>query len=126
MQKVLGSEEALWTAEGSVKVGMVSLGCPKNRVDSERMLGQLRRAGYAITPHAEQADLLLVNTCAFVRSAQEESIESILKMARHKEKGRCKALVVTGCLPERALARSWRIRCQKWTPGWGWGHPTAS
>lgn len=101
IQKVLAPEEALHLAEGSLKVGMVSLGCPKNRVDSERMLGQLKRAGYAITPQAGEADLLLVNTCAFVRSAQEESIGSILEMARYKEEGHCKALVVMGCLPQR-------------------------
>ncbi|MDH7500247.1 MAG: 30S ribosomal protein S12 methylthiotransferase RimO, partial [candidate division NC10 bacterium] len=101
IQKVLAPKDSVQLSEGSLKVGMVSLGCPKNRVDSERMLGQLKGAGYAITPHAEEADLLLVNTCAFVRSAQEESIESILRMARYKEKGRCRALVVTGCLPQR-------------------------
>ena len=84
-----------------MKVGVVSLGCPKNLVDTERLLGLLGRAGHIITPHAEEADLLLVNTCAFIQSAQEESIEAILEMARHKEDGRCKALVVFGCLPQR-------------------------
>ncbi len=85
----------------ALRAGMVSLGCSKNLVDSERILGTLKAAGYEITPHAEQADLVLVNTCAFVRSAQEESIESVLEMARYKEEGRCKALVVVGCLPQR-------------------------
>jgi len=100
-RKAFTLEDPPQSPGGSVKVGMVSLGCPKNLVDSERMLGQLKRAGYAITPHADQADLLLINTCAFVQSAQEESIEAILEMSRYKEDGHCKALVVVGCLPQR-------------------------
>jgi ribosomal protein S12 methylthiotransferase len=94
-----GSKEK--PAGTSRKVGMVSLGCPKNLVDTERVLALLQEAGYTITPQAKEADLLLVNTCAFVQSAQEESIEAILEMARFKEEGSSKALVVLGCLPQR-------------------------
>jgi ribosomal protein S12 methylthiotransferase len=88
-------------AGASRKIGMVSLGCPKNLVDTERILALLQEAGYTITPQATEADLLLVNTCAFVQSAQEESIEAILEMAGFKENGSHKALVVVGCLPQR-------------------------
>jgi len=83
------------------KIGMVSLGCPKNLIDTERILALLQKAGYTIIPQATEADLLLVNTCAFVQSAQEESIEAILEMARFKENDSRKALVVVGCLPQR-------------------------
>ena len=83
------------------KVGMISLGCAKNLVDSERMLGALKEAGYVITNRAEEAHVLLVNTCAFIESAREESIEAILDASRYKEEGQCQVLVVTGCLSQR-------------------------
>jgi ribosomal protein S12 methylthiotransferase len=83
------------------KVGMVSLGCPKNLVDSEVMLGQLARAGWEVVPRAEDADVLVVNTCSFIEPAKRESIETILEMAEHKKSGRAKRLVVAGCLVER-------------------------
>ncbi len=80
---------------------MVSLGCPKNLVDSEVMLGILARRGYELTPQAEQADVLIVNTCSFIDPAKRESIDTILEMAEHKKLGAAKRLVVAGCLVER-------------------------
>src|SRR5512140_562207 len=84
-----------------MKIGVVSLGCPKNLVDSEVMLGFAQRAGHTLTADAAQADVLVVNTCAFIESAREESVSAILEMAAHKTGGRCKRLVVTGCMAER-------------------------
>jgi ribosomal protein S12 methylthiotransferase len=83
------------------KVGFVSLGCPKNLVDSEVMMGMLAQAGAELTPNAENADVIVVNTCSFIGSAQQESIDTILEMARHKTGGQAKRLVVAGCLVER-------------------------
>ena len=83
------------------KVGMVSLGCPKNLVDSEVMLGLLARQGYELTPRAEDADVLVVNTCSFIEPAKQESINTILDMAEFKKSGTAKKLVVAGCLVER-------------------------
>ena len=83
------------------KVGFVSLGCPKNLVDSEVMMGLLTQAGAELTPDAEDADVIVVNTCSFIGSAQQESIDTILEMARHKTGGKAKRLVVAGCLVER-------------------------
>jgi ribosomal protein S12 methylthiotransferase len=85
----------------SPKVGFVSLGCPKNLVDSEVMLGTLSRHGYSITPHKEDADVIVVNTCGFIDSAKKESIDTILELADLKAQGNCKKLVVAGCLAER-------------------------
>jgi len=83
------------------KVGFVSLGCPKNLVDSEVMMGLLARAGAELSPRAEDADVIVVNTCSFIESAQQESVNAILEMAEHKISGRAKKLVVAGCLVER-------------------------
>jgi ribosomal protein S12 methylthiotransferase len=83
------------------KVGFVSLGCPKNLVDSEVMMGLLARAGAELTTRAEDADVIVVNTCSFIESAQQESVNTILEMAGHKTGGRAKKLVVAGCLVER-------------------------
>jgi ribosomal protein S12 methylthiotransferase len=83
------------------KVGFVSLGCPKNLVDSEVMMGMLAQAGAELTPAAEDADVIVVNTCSFIGSAQQESVDAILEMARHKTGGKAKRLVVAGCLVER-------------------------
>jgi ribosomal protein S12 methylthiotransferase len=80
---------------------MVSLGCPKNLVDSEVMLGMLARQGYELTPRAEQAEVIIVNTCAFIEPAQRESIDTILEMAEYKKSGTARKLVVAGCLVER-------------------------
>ena len=83
------------------KVGFVSLGCPKNLVDSEVMMGLLARAGAELTRRAEDADVIVVNTCSFIESAQQESVNTILEMAAHKAGGKAKKLVVAGCLVER-------------------------
>src|SRR6266516_7473625 len=83
------------------KVGMVSLGCPKNLVDSEVMLGILASRGYELTPRAADADVIIVNTCGFIEPAQRESIDAILEMAEYKKLGSAKKLVVAGCLVER-------------------------
>jgi len=83
------------------KVGFVSLGCPKNLVDSEVMMGQLKEAGYEITNDAADADTVVVNTCGFIESAKEESIEAILEATHLKEQGKAKKVVVAGCLVER-------------------------
>src|ERR1700744_5137982 len=83
------------------KVGFVSLGCPKNLVDSEVMMGLLARAGAELTPRAEDADVIVVHTCSFIDSAQQESVNTILEMAEHKKNGKAKRLVVAGCLVER-------------------------
>src|SRR6476661_2062491 len=84
-----------------MKIGFVSLGCPKNLVDGEVMLGIARQAGHEITSDAAGADVLVVNTCAFIDSAKQESIDAILEMAAQKRDGHCSRLVVTGCLAER-------------------------
>jgi ribosomal protein S12 methylthiotransferase len=84
-----------------MKIGLVSLGCPKNLVDGEVMLGLAQQAGHEITVDAQDADVLVVNTCAFIDRAKQESIDTILEMARHKREGGCSRLVVTGCLAER-------------------------
>jgi ribosomal protein S12 methylthiotransferase len=82
-------------------VGFISLGCPKNLVDSEVMMGLLDRAGARLTAHPEEAEILIVNTCSFIDTAKQESIDTILEMARHKTSGRAKKLIVAGCLVER-------------------------
>jgi ribosomal protein S12 methylthiotransferase len=84
-----------------MKIGLISLGCPKNLVDSEVMLGLARDAGHELVQDAAAADVLVVNTCAFIDSAKQESIDAILEMARHKNEGTCRRLIVTGCLAER-------------------------
>jgi ribosomal protein S12 methylthiotransferase len=83
------------------KVGFVSLGCPKNLVDSEVMMGILTREGYELTPRADEAEILVVNTCSFIESAQKESVDAILEMAEHKKFGAARKLIVAGCLVER-------------------------
>ena len=82
-------------------VGVISLGCSKNQVDTERMLGILTAAGHEITNQPSEADVLIVNTCGFIESAKQESINAILEMAQYKQGGKCARLVVTGCLSER-------------------------
>ncbi|MBI5969127.1 MAG: radical SAM protein [Deltaproteobacteria bacterium] len=81
-------------------VRLISLGCPKNLVDSEVMLGLLQEKGWIPTPE-DKADVVIINTCSFIREAQEESVETILTIAAAKERGECQRLVVTGCLPQR-------------------------
>ena len=80
---------------------MVSLGCPKNTVDSERVLGDLVSSGFKLTQDDKDAEVIIVNTCGFIESAKKESVDTILEMARHKTEGKCKQLIVTGCLAER-------------------------
>jgi ribosomal protein S12 methylthiotransferase len=84
-----------------MKIGFVSLGCPKNLVDSEVMMGLSHEGGHTLTSNPAEADVLVVNTCAFIDSAKEESINTILELAEFKKTGACKRLVVTGCLGER-------------------------
>ena len=84
-----------------MKVHLTTLGCPKNQVDSELMLGLLDEAGFALTERVEDAECLIVNTCAFIDRAREESVQTILELAKLKERGRCRALIVTGCLTQR-------------------------
>jgi ribosomal protein S12 methylthiotransferase len=84
-----------------MKIGLVSLGCPKNLVDSEVMLGLAQEAGHELVQNPESADVLVINTCAFIDSAKQESIDAILEMAHHKNEGACRRLIVTGCLAER-------------------------
>ena len=83
------------------KIGMVSLGCPKNTVDSEIVLGSLTDKGYSVTSNEGDADVIIVNTCGFIDKAKEESIDAILEMAEYKRKGNCQKLIVMGCLSQR-------------------------
>lgn len=83
------------------KISLVSLGCPKNLVDAEVMLGQLPAERFEIVVEEDQADIIIVNTCAFINDAKEESVDTILEVAEHKQHGRCKLLIVSGCLPQR-------------------------
>jgi len=99
------------------KVALVSLGCPKNLVDSEIMLAKLSEAGYELTPRAEEAQLVIVNTCGFIESAKKESIDAILQVSKLKESGACRKVVVTGCLSQRykgELSRNF----PKWISSW--------
>src|SRR5881628_2900407 len=84
-----------------MKVHLTTLGCPKNQVDSELMLGMITEAGFPLAERAEDADCLIVNTCAFIDRAREESVNTILELAKLKERGRCTSLIVTGCLTQR-------------------------
>ena len=94
------SERAL-PGESRPRVGFVSLGCPKNLVDTEVMMGLLDRAGAEITNQPETADILVVNTCSFIDKAQQESVDTILEMAKLKARGSARKLIVAGCLVER-------------------------
>src|SRR5262245_41223373 len=84
-----------------MKVHLTTLGCPKNQVDSELMLGLLTEAGFPLAERPEDAECLIVNTCAFIDRAREESVNTILELAQLKEQGTCRALIVTGCLTQR-------------------------
>ena len=84
-----------------MKILVVSLGCDKNLVDTEFMLGQLGAAGHTFTDAEDEADAIIINSCCFINDAKEESINAILDMAEYKDAGSCKALIVTGCLAER-------------------------
>ena len=84
-----------------IKVGFVSLGCPKNQLDTEVMLRELVEEGFELTVDESEADVIIINTCAFIESAKKESIDTILDIARLKEEDNLKAIIVTGCLAER-------------------------
>ena len=84
-----------------LKAGIISLGCAKNLVDTEFMLGILQENGVQITPNPAEADILIINTCAFIASAKEEGITTILNFAEYKEEFNCRALIVAGCLGQR-------------------------
>ena len=84
-----------------IKILFVSLGCDKNLVDAEKMLALLGREGFQFTDQEEEADVIVVNTCCFIGDAKEESIQTILEMAQYKESGKCRALIVAGCLAQR-------------------------
>jgi ribosomal protein S12 methylthiotransferase len=98
---VTAEEFDLSAQESKNKIGFVSLGCPKNLVDSEVMMGLVARQGYELTADRDAADVLVVNTCGFIDAAKKESIDTILEMAELKSTGKCQKLVVTGCLVER-------------------------
>ena len=99
----------------SYKVGMVSLGCSKNQVDGEMLLATVQQAGYTLCNSEEEADAVIVNTCGFIESAKKESIDEILQLARRKEAGKLKAIVVTGGkIPNRNPQRIARSRCGAW------------
>src|SRR5450432_3935140 len=84
-----------------MKIGFVSLGCPKNLVDTEVMMGQLAARGHELTQHPSDADVIVVNTCSFIDPAKQESVDTILEMAEYKKTGRAQKLIVAGCLVER-------------------------
>lgn len=88
-------------AQTPLSVGFISLGCPKNLVDSQIMAGTLVAEHVTLAPSPEEADVVIVNTCAFIEAAREESIDAILEACRHKKHGPCRAVIVTGCLPQR-------------------------
>lgn len=85
----------------NIKVSLVTLGCSKNLVDSEIMLGIIKENGYSLTENLDKADIIIINTCGFIRDAKEESIDTIIELGEHKKVGKCKKLIVTGCLAER-------------------------
>src|SRR5581483_11103101 len=87
--------------DNCLKIGFVSLGCPKNLVDSEVMMGQLVARGHELTHQPAEADVLVVNTCSFIDPAKKESVDTILEMAGYKKSGRARKLIVAGCLVER-------------------------
>ncbi len=89
------------TTSAKEKVSLVSLGCPKNLVDAEVMLGYLDREGFEVTTNEREADIIIVNTCSFIKEAKQESIDTILDLADRKHDARCRLLIVTGCLPQR-------------------------
>src|SRR5438552_13405672 len=89
------------SSPSAIKVGFVSLGCAKNLVDSEVMLGSLLRDGMQVTENAQEADVVIVNTCGFIEASKRESINAILKANELRETGNCKALIMAGCLTQR-------------------------
>src|ERR1700749_4946152 len=100
---ILAAEPTPATSKTRPKVGFVSLGCPKNLVDSEVMMGLLHHNGAELTPRAEDAEIIVINTCSFIDSAKQESVNTILEMVQHKQQngGKAQRIVVAGCLVER-------------------------
>ena len=86
-----------------MKIGVISLGCDKNRIDTENMLAFMEQEGYTFTGDASDADIIVVNTCAFIDSAKQESIDTILEMSDYKQNGKCQCLIVSGCLSQRYM-----------------------
>ena len=84
-----------------MKILCISLGCDKNLVDTEMMLGLLNKDGHTFTDDENEADIILINTCCFINDAKEESVNTILEMAEYKKSGKCRALIVTGCMAQR-------------------------
>ncbi len=84
-----------------LNVGVISLGCDKNRVDTEHMLSYLQEAGFSFTSDAKRADIIIINTCGFIKASRDESYDTIVEMIAHRKKGRCKRLIVTGCMPQK-------------------------
>ena len=87
-----------------IKIGIVSLGCDKNRIDTENMLYYLKGGEYSVVDDYSEAQVIIVNTCAFIESARIEAIDTILEMAEYKKTGKCEKLIVTGCLPQKYLS----------------------
>ena len=113
----IGSCDVVKLTAKRMKVGFVSLGCPKNLVDGEVMLGYAQQAGHEITADSSDADVIVVNTCAVIDTAKQESIDTIREMAQLKRDGKCTRLVVTGCLAERyrdELKRRFRKSTRSW------------
>ena len=101
--------------KNTYKVGMISLGCPKNQVDGELLLEKLSENGFQIVQRIEDSDLMIVNTCGFIEDAKREAIETILEVAQYKAAGVISAIVVTGCLAERYQDQVME-RFRRWTP----------
>ena len=102
-KKVRGSDNghSLFQVRGTMKLLFISLGCDKNLVDSEYMIGMLTNHGIELTDDETEADIIIVNSCCFIGDAKEESINTILEMAQQKKTGKCRSLIVTGCLTQR-------------------------
>src|SRR3989304_9207136 len=86
---------------GPMKIGLINLGCPKNQVDSEIMLGLLNEAGFELTCNEEEAEIVVVNTCGFIDAAKEESVHTLIQLGELKKSGKCRLLIAAGCLPQR-------------------------
>src|SRR5437762_10204448 len=101
IRSAIGSIHCYPSKRPTLKVGFVSLGCPKNLVDSEVMMGQLVARGHELTHQPQDADVIVVNTCSFIDPAKQESVDTILEMSEYKKTGKARKLVVAGCLVER-------------------------
>ena len=98
----MGRKSTIWrNKEVTKKLGFISLGCSKNLVDTEMMVGIMEKAGYELTEDLAEAHVIIINTCTFIDPAKEESIQTILETAEYKKTGQVRALIVTGCLAQR-------------------------